>query len=103
MSSTPLLWEEASRDWAEWSQGLLSHPRCVEALLWQSKPVFLGASSMGPPISCSLAARGAFEQQLFGATVNHFCTCWGTLEPGVFSLGGNGMVAGAAKPMLARS
>lgn len=49
--------------------------------------IFLGVSSMEPPISCNLAARWAFEQQLFRASVNHFCTYWGTLGPGVFSLG----------------
>lgn len=37
---------------------------------------------MEPQISCNLAARWAFEQQLFRASVNHFCTYWGTLGLG---------------------
>lgn len=53
----------------------------------RADPYSLGCHPWGPPISCSLAARGAFEQQLFRASLNHFCTYWGTLGPGVFSLG----------------
>lgn len=86
MSPAFLFWEDITRDWPGWwelgyvkSRSSLTS-QVMEALVNRANPCSLERK----PISqCSLAVRGAFEQQVFRAYVNHTGICWEALKPGV--------------------